>query len=380
MRQFDELLRQGLMKANLDDYTSELDNLPGWEPDFSPRYRRERTRMLANPRSWARRRERPVWKRAARNVACVLLACTVAFGALMAASPTVRAAVNTWLRQITRDGELIKVEYNSSDDPSEAAPPLPWRISGLPEGWTMEGPRLDENGGHWSFYITGDDGWSNEILSFDYTGSNGWGMFFTTSDSGLTPKGRTEVHGRPADRYEGKSSDELVWEEADGALLYVSAPDGSALLEQAAESAAPWTGTPVEYGVGWAPEGCADLTALFFSGVGAWYWVRNHTPLDLYYVNDPICPFRVPPDRTPEEVTVNGLPALFWPSVFSREEWDARVAEECSDANSFMHCGTEEAAVLTWEDPETNTAFRISGIAEKEEMLRMAESVTRKSS
>lgn len=44
-----------------------------------------------------------------------------------------------------------------------------------------------------------------------------------------------------------------------------------------------------------------------------------------------------------------------------------------------MNWDTEEAAVLTWEDPETNTAFRISGIAEKEELLRTAESVTRKS-
>ncbi len=205
-------------------------------------------------------------------------------------------------------------------------------------------------------------------------------MFFTTSDSSLTLKGRTEVQGRPADRYEEAFSDELVWEAADGTLLYVSAPDGSALLEQAAESAASWTGTPAEYEVGWAPEGYTDPAALFSSGVGTWYWVRNHTLLELYYVNDPICPFRVPPGRMPEEVTVNGLPGLFWPSILSREEWDARVAEECSDdPNSFMNWDTEEAAVLTWEDPETNTTFRISGIAEKEELLRTAESVTRKS-
>ena len=250
MQAFDDLLRQGLMEANLIEYTSELDNLPGWNPDFSPKYRRGRKRLLANPRTWMRRRAQPVWKRV----------------------------------------------------------------------------------------------------------------------------------GRTADRYEGAFSDELVWEAADGTLLYVSAPDGSALLEQAAESAAPWTGTPAEYEVGWALEGYTDPAALFSSGVGTWYWVRNHTLLELYYVNDPICPFRVPPGRMPEEVTVNGLPGLFWPSIFSREEWDARVAEECSDdPNSFMNWDTEEAAVLTWEDPETNTAFRISGIAEKEELLRTAESVTRKS-
>ncbi len=147
MQAFDDLLRQGLMEANLIEYTSELDNLPGWNPDFSPKYRRGRKRLLANPRTWMRRRAQPAWKRAARTAACVLLACTLAFGALMAASPTVRAAVNTWLRQITRNSQSVEIQYSPSD-PNETALTLPWRISGLPEGWTMEGPHIDENGGH----------------------------------------------------------------------------------------------------------------------------------------------------------------------------------------------------------------------------------------
>lgn len=58
MRQFDEFLRQGLMEANLAQYETVLDRLPDWEPDFSPKYLRERMRLLADPWSWVRRRAR----------------------------------------------------------------------------------------------------------------------------------------------------------------------------------------------------------------------------------------------------------------------------------------------------------------------------------
>ena len=99
MRQFDDLLRRGLMAANLAQYETVLERVPEWEPDFSPRYLRERMRLLADPWNWVRRRERPLWKQIARNVACVALACTVALGALMTVSPTVRAAVTRWFRE-----------------------------------------------------------------------------------------------------------------------------------------------------------------------------------------------------------------------------------------------------------------------------------------
>ena len=46
MRQFDEMLRRGLMEANLAQYETVLEKLPDWEIDFSPKYRRERMRLL----------------------------------------------------------------------------------------------------------------------------------------------------------------------------------------------------------------------------------------------------------------------------------------------------------------------------------------------
>lgn len=371
---FDETLRQELMEAALEELEPTLEKLTCWEQERSPRYRRERTRLLTDPWGWAKRRVRPAWKRIARNVACVLLACTVAFGALLAASPTVRAAVSTWLRQITQDGTSTTVTYTSGD-PEEGTPALPWRVTWLPEGWTLESVTADDDHGVWRFGVTGDGGLIERGLDFSYAAPGAGVGYWTTLDTNSAAKSRNEVHGRPADYY--REENLLIWEETDEALVTVEVlPSDPALLERAAESVMPWEGDPVEYTVGWAPEGHEEVMHSFSGGVGEWVWVRNRTPLNLLYINDPLCPFRVP-DRASEAVTVNGLPGRFWPAIFTREEWDAQIVEDPMSP-TFVGCDLQACAVLTWEDPETNTSFRISGIGEKEDFLRMAESVTRK--
>lgn len=81
MRQFDVLLRQGLMDANLAQYGSVLETADAREADFSPRYRRERMRLLADPWGWEKRqperegtrRRRLDWRIAAIVAALLLL-------------------------------------------------------------------------------------------------------------------------------------------------------------------------------------------------------------------------------------------------------------------------------------------------------------------
>ena len=51
MTQFDILLRQGLMDANLEQYGRVLQSVEAREPDFSPRYLRERMRLLRDPQA-----------------------------------------------------------------------------------------------------------------------------------------------------------------------------------------------------------------------------------------------------------------------------------------------------------------------------------------
>lgn len=59
MTQFDMLLRRALMDANLAQYETVIRQVEAAEPDFSPRYLRERTRLLADPQGWGRRQTRP---------------------------------------------------------------------------------------------------------------------------------------------------------------------------------------------------------------------------------------------------------------------------------------------------------------------------------
>lgn len=90
MRQFDEMLRRGLMEANLAQYETVLERLPEWEIDFSPAYRRERMRLLADPWGWVRRRERPVVRRGiTRGIA-------VAIAILLLVTAAVAVAVPLW--------------------------------------------------------------------------------------------------------------------------------------------------------------------------------------------------------------------------------------------------------------------------------------------
>ena len=57
MENLEKLLPQALMEANLLQFQDALKTDP--PPDFSPRYRRIRRRLLSDPFRWARRRSRP---------------------------------------------------------------------------------------------------------------------------------------------------------------------------------------------------------------------------------------------------------------------------------------------------------------------------------
>ena len=49
MTRFESSLRRGLMDANLAQYEKVLRRADAEEPEFSPAYLRERTRLLADP-------------------------------------------------------------------------------------------------------------------------------------------------------------------------------------------------------------------------------------------------------------------------------------------------------------------------------------------
>lgn len=121
-KSFDTLLRQALLEAAWQELTPTLETEP---PAFSPAYLRWRTRLLADPFVWAKKHLRPLWDRALRTAACILLAASLTLGSLMAVSPTVRAAVLNWLREIS--GNLMT--YTSSQPARTNSLPSNWRIT-----------------------------------------------------------------------------------------------------------------------------------------------------------------------------------------------------------------------------------------------------------
>ena len=56
MTRFEDCLRRGMMDANVAQYGRVIQRMEARELDVSPQYRRERTRLLADPRSWANQR------------------------------------------------------------------------------------------------------------------------------------------------------------------------------------------------------------------------------------------------------------------------------------------------------------------------------------
>lgn len=373
MRQFDELLRRGLMEANLDQYETVLSRVPGWEPDFSPRYLRERMRLLADPWNWVKRRARPMWKRVARNVACVLLACTVALGGLMAVSPTVRAAVVGWFRET-----FMGYTYYTGPAPDkiEAEERTPaWHPTWLPEGWDLDyayHPGVaQENGVNLTAgrrYVNGD-----ESLDFScyLRPAGGVGSAFGAAVNASGTLHKTTVQGYDADFYQGEPFhgyliNDLVWTNEQGTLFHLSGGLDQATLERIGESVAEAEGSLPDYRPEWLPEGAEPFgSRVVFPEVVQEDW----TSFTLTYASRMLSA----PEGMPEEVRVRGIPAEFLTEVPTQTLTTTIGSGE--DSTTVFLSGSPSSALL-WTDPETGITFRLTGRLEKEDFLKIAENIT----
>lgn len=104
-------------------------------------------------------------------------------------------------------------------------------------------------------------------------------------------------------------------------------------------------------------------------------WVKSGSVLTWQYITNPLCPWEEP-SREYELVNVSGVQAKYWPNLVSEEEAyiDSTAGAQFSARIDY---GIERTAVLMWEDLETNTIFRLRGVLSKEDILYMAESMTR---
>lgn len=381
MRSFDAFLRGALIEANLVQYQSVLENADSTEPDFSPRYRRERTRLLSDPVGWVRRRGRPLWKRVMRNVACILLACSLALGGLMAVSPTVRAAVLNWLREIT--GNIIT--YYSAGQTEEETLPYHWRITWLPEGWVLQeastfGWRYQEENGpgqvFFDCYVPGDSRLTTNVGD-------------TTDAEGV--RSTIQVQDYNADYYESDRYRVLLWENEDRFLFMLRSNTtvSHETFLKIAESITFYDGRDIAYTADWVPQEYEPVYRDELIGAVQEMWTYNQKSLIWQYVTDPICPFEVP-EGTPEIVAVGDLEGQFWAAdepPDNESDSTITVNGEPVEQNGSTYVGdgytiivsgtldTKKAAVLLWTDPDTNTTFRLEGALDKSELLHMAQSV-----
>ena len=361
----EQMLRRALMEANLERFR---DVLEGADRDWnwSPRYLRSRTRLLADPFGWAKRMARPVWKRAVRAAACVALASLVTLGGLMAVSPTVRAAVLGWLREITENG----IFYTASGNWDEAAyPELPdWTLAELPEGWALDSVR-DLGSGTTKEYRNGNKRISFQC-SYPVSGTIGWG-------AGNEDHCEVTVNGYTAELYSDEDDLLMVWQDEDGVLFHFTADgvDPETLVDMAASAQPVKTEIP-SYIPAWVPGGYElQETSAGSAAAHEMIWAGNGGSITLLCADTPL----TLPEEEPESVDVNGGSGQFWAAkeLHEGEEQEPIVVGDIV-ISSYTVSGSQAAdsSTLAWVDKDTGVYFRLHGTEGRDTLLRIADSIT----
>lgn len=370
---FDALLRQALAEANWREWQ------PLWEteaePDFSSGYQRWRLRLLADPFGWMKKRLRPLWVKTLRTAACLVLASAVVLGSLMAVSPTVRAAVLNWLREISGN----HVAYTSSDAPSPNEP-LAWYPTFLPEGWSLEeaGGRSD-----WLKYcFAGSEG----RVTFRCAYPNGGSIGFALEDETVQNKQQITIQGYPADLYIEDEQTYLVWQGQDG-ILFTFSGNGICAedLVRIAESVEPVEGDLPEDQLLWTPDGYMQYERADLPAAVQETWMGPDTSLTLLYSAETL---KVP-EGPAKIVEVNGIEAQYWGAEESYEAGDSSMTvngEEIEGSQTeiggvTIFSGTivgpdaDGVNTLAWDDPDTGIHFRLHSTVNLDTLLRVAESI-----
>lgn len=125
--EFDALLRRALIDVIHEDCADILEGEPDVPPHTEKYLRRER-KLLADPLGYVRRLARPVWKKALRMAACILLALATLFGSVMALSPSARA----WVVRMYTEWQEDRMNFYFTPSSGVIGDPFDWRPSYLP--------------------------------------------------------------------------------------------------------------------------------------------------------------------------------------------------------------------------------------------------------
>ncbi len=183
-------------------------------PQTSPRYQRWERKLLADPAGFVRRQCRPVWQKALRMAACLILCAALALVAVMAASPTARAwvvdRVVTWMETYTQFRFYGQNAQGVTAD---------WRPAYIPEGFEETEVEWDEDMSTLALTFMNKD----EGFIFLRAVPAEQGQSFIVDNEHSDPK-EIEINNHPASLFisntEGRAN-YLLWTSADGNTSFV---------------------------------------------------------------------------------------------------------------------------------------------------------------
>lgn len=215
--EFDALLRRALIDVIHEDYADILEGEPDVPPHPEKYLRRER-KLLADPLGYVRRLARPVWKKALRMAACILLALATLFGSVMALSPSARAwvvdRVIRWTQTyaefsfITQDNEVITAD---------------WRPNYVPLGFEEVDATWSETSHTLRLTYENLGGETIRIICKPYAQGNIFNV-----DNEHSNYQQIEVNGRPADLFSSNTDgfpNYVLWTSSGGGIAYMIVSD-----------------------------------------------------------------------------------------------------------------------------------------------------------
>lgn len=182
-------------------------------PQTSPRYQRWERKLLADPAGFVRRQCRPVWQKALRMAACLILCAALALVAVMAASPTARAwvvdRVVTWMETYTQFRFYGQNAQGVTAD---------WRPAYIPEGFEETDVIWEENAHYLN--ITYKNGLGTIIILVSMPAEQS-GSF--TVDNEHSNYQEIEIIGRSASLFTSNTQgypSYLLWTSTDGTAAF----------------------------------------------------------------------------------------------------------------------------------------------------------------
>lgn len=280
-------------------------------------------------------------------------------------------SLGAWQRKFA--GNMVSYSMSGRSETSYAQAPA-WRPAWLPEGWALNSASLESpsNARSAAIYQNNTDHTDSSLTFECYVPFNRTcGDMLGIDVKSASKLQKATVQKRTADFYQTEDFNLLVWTDTTGDLFKLRGNLDQAVLERIANSMAEVSREVMpEYHMQWTPEGSHNTSRTVIPGVVKETWKdTNDVSFEWIYARESLAH----PTRTAESVTVNGDKAQFWTGD-PNGGFDTDIITGVP-----THIYTQEQMnILLWADTHSNITFRLMGMMEKDDMIRMAESIALK--